>query len=198
VHAGADGGGAVHFDIELDGGRNRGLQTRQLGHYRVNSGDHVRARSLEYDDENGVFEFPGRPVDGVDARDSSRVNVGDAIDHRADVGEAHRRAGQRVVANDDGRIFAGLEHLIVVVDLPAMVGILKRALGPIGVGVAEGGAHGFKPDAVRAQLHGVRFHTHGGLRAAAHEALAHALNLRDLLRQDGVGHVVDSGLGDNI
>ena len=145
-----------------------------------------------------LFSFARRASDRIDARHAGGVDVGDAVDDRAQVGDAHRRAGLLVVAGDDGRIVAGLENLVVVADLPAMVRVLKGALGPVGVGVGQRGAHRLQADAVRAQLHGVQLDAHRRAGAAADKNLAHALDLRDLLRQDGVGHVVDLRLGHHI
>ena len=65
------------------------------------------------------------------------VDVGDAVCHRAQVGDAHRRAGLPVIAGDDGRVVAGFEDLIVVADLPAMVGVLKAPLGRLALASAS-------------------------------------------------------------
>ena len=54
------------------------------------------------------------------------------------------------------------------------------------------------PNAVVGELHGIELDAHRGLRAAADEDLADALDLRDLLRKDGVGHVVDLRLGNDV
>ena len=79
-----------------------------------------------------------------------------------------------------------------------MIGVLKAALGAIGVGPGQSRAHRVQPDAVAAQLHRIQLDAHRGTRSAADEALAHALNLRDLLRQNGVGQVVNLRLAQNI
>ena len=55
------------------------------------------------------------------------------------------------------------------------------------------GAHVLDAQAQAGERGRVDLHAHGGLLAAAHEHLAHALHLGDLLRQDGVGGVVDLG-----
>ena len=148
--------------------------------------------------EDGVFELARRALAGLMPETPAVWMSATLSVDRAQVGDAHRRAGLPVIAGDDGRIVAGLEDLIVVGDLPAMACILKRAFGPVGVGVGQRRAHRLQADAVVAQLHGVQLHAHGGAGAAADKHLAHALDLRDLLRQDRVGHVVNLRLGHHV
>ena len=66
-----------------------------------------------------------------------------------------------------------------------------RAFGEVGVGGLQSLAHGFETHAVAVQLRGIYFHADGGTRAAPDEDLTDTVNLRELLREDGVGGVVN-------
>ena len=126
------------------------------------------------------------------------MDVGYGVSDRAEIANAYRRAGLRVVGDDDGRVVGSLENLIVVIDLPAMLTVVEASLGTVGVGGCKRGANRFETDAIVRELHRVEFDAHCGLRAAADKDLADALDLRDLLGEDGVGHVVDLGLGNDV
>ena len=76
-----------------------------------------------------------------------------------------------------------------------MLAIVEAALGAVGIGVGKRSADGFESNAIVAELQGVQFDAHSGLCAAADKDLADALDLRDLLGQYGVGHVVHLRLG---
>src|ERR1017187_6385960 len=116
MHTGADGGGAVDGHVDLDGGRNGGLEARHLGHHVVHGGDDIGAGNLEDDDQDGVLQLGVLPV-GIDARNAGGEDVGDAIGNGPQVGDAPRRAGLLVISGDDGRVVAGFEDLVVVADL---------------------------------------------------------------------------------
>ena len=198
AHTGANGGGAIHGYVYLDGGRDGGLQVRHLGHHVVHGRNDVGAGALKDNDQHRALELRWGPLVFFDARDAGGVDVGDAVGNRAQIGDAHRRAGLLVIAGNDRRVVAGLEYLVVVADLPAMVRVLESAFGPVGVGARQRRAHSLQADAVRAQLHRVQFDAHSGAGAAADKDLAHAIDLRDLLRQDGIGHVIDLRLGHHV
>ena len=145
-----------------------------------------------------LFSCAGGPLSGIDARNAGGMNVGDAVGHRAQIRDAHRRASLFVIAGDDGRVVAGFEYLIVVADLPALAGILKGALGPVGVGPGKRRAHRLQPHAVAPSCMGFNSTRTAGVELPPTKTLAHALNLRNLLRQDRVGHVVDLRLGHHV
>ena len=56
AYAGANGIGAVDRHVHLDGGRDRGLQTRHLLEHGIDTVDNIGARDFKDDDENGVFQ----------------------------------------------------------------------------------------------------------------------------------------------
>ena len=112
---------------------------------------------------------------------------------------ANRGAGLLVVADDDGCVFRCFENLIVVVDLPAVLRVVEAALWA-----------GWRWHRIalceRLQVRSrycascmrIEFDANRGLGAASNEDLADTLDLRDLLRQDRVCHVIDLGLGNDV
>jgi hypothetical protein len=59
AHAGANGRCPVHGHVDLDGGRDGGLQARHLAHHTIHGGDNVGAGNLEDDDQDASFNWPG-------------------------------------------------------------------------------------------------------------------------------------------
>ena len=115
-----------------------------------------------------------------------------AVDGDADVADAHRRA---VLVGDHhivpGR---GLQQLIVVVDRQSCAcGPLIEPLGASTVAVLMTPATSSICKSERRQLDGIDLHAHRGLLLAADRDLGDAGNLRDLLREDVLGVVVDRG-----
>ena len=109
---------------------------------------------------------------------------------RAEVAEPH---GGAVAVGDDHRSpLVGVEELVVGADRPRPGRIGELALRGVGVGGAERRAHLLEADAELAHQRGVELRAHGGARAAAHEHLADAVDLGELLRQDRVRGVVDA------
>ncbi len=135
---------------------------------------------------------------GIVARQARGVDVRDRVSDGAQILHPHRRPRLLVVADDDGRVVRSLEDLVVVVDLPAMFAVVEAALGTIGVCVGERSTDCIETHAVVAELHGVQLNANGGLGAAADKHLSDALDLRDLLRQDRVRHVVDLRLRNHV
>ncbi len=110
------------------------------------------------------------------------------IDHLSYIREAYW--GALVIGNDEGRVLPGDEELVIVVQNKTAVVIGQRALGDIGVGLRERNAHLVQADAELAEQERIDLHTNGRLRTAANVDLAHTTDLRNLLSQDGVGHIV--------
>jgi hypothetical protein len=109
---------------------------------------------------------------------------------RAEVTEPH---GGAIAVGDDHRSpLIGVEELVIGADRPRPGRIGELALGGIGVGGAERLAHLLEADADLAHQRGVELRAHGGARAAAHEHLADAVDLGELLGQDRVRGVVDA------
>src|SRR6185312_17495023 len=84
----------------------------------------------------------------------------------------------------------GPRGLVVGVDLVALPADVDRALGGIGIGRRQRGAHVLETDAVLEQRARVQLDAHRRQRAAADLYLADAAHLREVLGQDGLGGVV--------
>ena len=93
--------------------------------------------------------------------------------------------------NNERLIFVGLKNLVGVGDVYGFFVVRDRAFGQIGVRGLQRLAHGFQAHAVAIQLRGIYFHAHRRPRAAPHEYLANTFYLCQLLRQDGIGRVVN-------
>ena len=83
-----------------------------------------------------------------------------------------------------------LLELIVGPDHPGLVAVVQRAFGLIDVLRRHRSAHRFQADVELVQQVGIGLDAHRGLRRSPHKDLADALNLRQLLAHDRVGHVV--------
>ncbi len=84
-----------------------------------------------------------------------------------------------------------MQDLVVVVDRPGIDGIGDLTLGPVRVGRAQSGADRIQADAQLVEQIRIQLRAHRRIGAAAHIHLADATHLRQLLRQDGVGLIVD-------
>ena len=115
-----------------------------------------------------------------------------AVDGLADVADAHRRAV--AIGDDDVVPGGGLEQLVVVVDREAARRAVDAALGRVDVvALAMHAAHVLEREAERGELRRVDLDADRRLLLAADADLADAGDLADLLRQHGVGVVVDLG-----
>ena len=103
--------------------------------------------------------------------------------------QAHGRAV--AVGDDDVGVVGAGEQLIVGADGVGLARAVEVALGLIDVGGAERGANVFEREAVAGQRRRVGLDAHGGLLSAGDGDQADAGELRDLLREDGVGEVFD-------
>ena len=122
-------------------------------------------------------------------RDAGVHHVLDGILYIGDIRKPHRRA---ILPGDDERpVFLSLEELVRRIDLPLFRAVLDLALWPIGIGIAQRRAHLLEADPITIELRRISVHAHGRPRAAADVDLAHALHLRDLLREDRIGRIID-------
>ncbi len=174
-----DRAGAVDGDGELDGGRQRGLQLRQHRLHLGDGLDDIGTRRAEQDHQDG----------GLAVRHAEIAHVLDAVAHHRDVAQPHRRV---VAIGHDQRLVLGRRlRGVVDIDLEALGALLHRALGRIGVGRRQRGAHVFEPDAVFEQGPRVELDAHRGQRAAGELYLADAVHGGELLLQDVRRRVVD-------
>src|SRR5208282_797630 len=98
------------------------------------------------------------------------------------------------MAGDDQRhVLVGFEELVGIADVPCFVRVGEIALGKVGVGGLQRATNGFETDAIAIELVGIGLNANGGTCASPNEALADALPLRELLRKDGIGGVINLG-----
>ena len=93
--------------------------------------------------------------------------------------------------DDEGLIFVRFEKLVGVGNVDGAPIVGHRTFGQICVGGLQGFAHGFEADPVAVQLRGIYFYPHGRTRTAPDKNLADAFNLREFLRKNGIGGVVN-------
>ena len=162
-------------------GGQRALELRQKSFYAVDHGDDIGAGlALNIDDDRRRLVRPG-----------SELVVLDAVDHRGDIGEPHRRA---VTVGDNRRsVLIARQQLIVGADRVGLMGAVEVAFGLIDVGLGDAGAQGFQGEAVGGQRRRVDLNTHGRLLPAADADQSDAGQLRNFLRQPGIREIFDIG-----
>ena len=178
---GANGLGAVGENFDMDGGRDRRLQPRQLRLDLVDGLDDVGAGLLEHDEEDATLAVgPGR-LFGV-------LGPGDRVPDVADP----QRAAVAIGDDDVVPVLRG-RQLVVGVD-----GVAARRTVDVALRTVDGrdrdlGADVFERQALRHQLGRIDLDAHRGLLLAADGDLGDAGNLADLLRQLGIDGVADGG-----
>ena len=112
-----------------------------------------------------------------------------AVDHAADVAQAHRRA----VAPGDHQVpvGGGIDQLVVGADGEGQARSVEAALGAVHVGVGDGGAHVLHGKAIGREAGGIDAHPHRGAQAALHGDPADAVDLGQFRLQQRVGGVAD-------
>ena len=185
-HGGPDRGRPIGERRDLDGGRQRGAELGQELLDAVHHVDDIGARlALDVHDHRRLVVHPRR-----------LLHVLGAVHHVGDVGEAH--GGAVLVGDDEGAVLGGREELIVGADAERLPRPFEAALGLVHVGLAEHRAHVLEAEAVGRELRRVHLHADGRLLAAADRHQADARELGDLLRQVGIGEVLDLGEGQGI
>ena len=163
----------VHHGCELDTSRDFRLKLCECTANFIHRGDDVRARLAKNDEQDG----------GLAVGESGVANVGHGIGNLRDVAHAHGRAV--VISHDQRGIVDRLEKLIVVLNRIGVLRVGEVALGHIGVRAGKSGAHLLEADSVFIKRERIQVHAHRRQRAPAHQHLADALKLRQLLRKDG-------------
>ena len=102
-----------------------------------------------------------------------------------------RTARAVAIGDDDRLVVRARKQLVVGADGVRLARAVERALGLVDVGGGDGGAQIFKAQVVGGKLRGVGLDAHRGLLSAGDGDQADAGDLRDLLRQVGVGGVFD-------
>jgi hypothetical protein len=101
---------------------------------------------------------------GLAVREPEIAQILHRVEHLGHVGKAYRSAV--AVGDDEAAILLRLARLIVVVDLEALRADVDRALGRIGIGRGQRGAHVLEADAVFEERAGIELDAHGRQRAA--------------------------------
>ena len=181
LNGGANRLRAVAQGEDVDRGRHRGLDARQLGHDLVDDIDDVGARLLEDDEEDAALAIgPGRLVRVLRAG------------HRlADIAHPQRRAV--AVGDDDVVPIRRPDELIVGVNREGARPAVDRALGLGQRRDRERRAHILERKPFGDELGGIELDADGGLLLAADGHLGDAGDLADLLGELGLDIVVDLG-----
>ena len=166
---------------DVDPLRQRRLDLRQQRLHGIDDADDVGSGlALNVQNDGAV---------GVHPR--GQLGVFRAVDHRGDVGNAHRRA---VAVGDDDRpvLRAGLQ-LVVVVDGPGLIRTVEIALGLIHVGAGQRRAQRLQTQAVGRQRGGIGLHPDGRTLSAADADQTDAFELRNSLRHARFRQLLDLG-----
>ena len=179
MHRRSYGDRAVGEHRDIDGGGQRRLQLRQQLLDPVDDLDHVGAGlALDIDDDRRLLIRPGS---------ESRVLC--AVDDVGNVGESHRRAV--AVGDDHALVFVGALQLIVGVDRRRPRRPVEAALGLVGVGIADRGAHVVEREAVGRQRGRIGLDPHRRPLSAAQRNQPHPRQLRQLGCEPRVGEILD-------
>ena len=166
---GADGGASVQHHLHPDGCRNRGLQLRHQCLDPIHGLDDVGPGLPEKDEHHR--RLPAHQA-GIAEIERPVLDLGDI---------GYPDSGPLLVADDQGRIVAGLAGLVIGLNLPVRLVVFDKSLGAVGIGGSDGGPHRFHANAVMIELHGVELHPHRGLRPSADCDVADAVHLRQFL-----------------
>ncbi len=180
---GADGVRAVRGHGDADVLRQLRLQRGDERAHAVHRLDDVGARLARDEHDDGRLAV----------EEAERAGVLHAVDHLRHVAQAHRSAV--APGDDEVRVVGGPPRRRRRVDLHAAAVTLDGALGPVGIGRLDGGAHVLRADAVAVQRERQQLHAHRGQRAASDLHVAHALHLRDALADHVGDGVVDLARG---
>ena len=124
------------------------------------------------------------------------ADVGDRVADLRDVALPHGRAA--VVGDDKRGVVDRLEELVVVLDGVGVLRVGEVALGQVGVGAGQCGAHLLEPNAVFVEARGGSApRARRGSELPPTTDLPDALELREFLRQHGGGRVVHLALAVN-
>ena len=178
-HRRADGGRHVRERGHLNRRRQRRLQSRNQILYAIRHADDVGAGlplNVEDDGRLGVHPRGLQVVFGP-------------VHHGCNVGEPDRCA---VFVGDDQRPVSGArKKLVVVLDGEGLARAVESSLRLIDVRISQGSPEIFKAQPIGRERRRKHLHTNRGLFSAADGHQAHSGELRNLLREVGVGEVFD-------
>ena len=171
-------------DVDVVG--QGGLQLRQLSRTPVDRVDDVGAGRAEQ-----ITSTAGWPLARPRLRRSSTESCTSATSDSS--------TGAAVAIGDDQRLVIGrMGRLVVGVDLVTVRPELDRALGRVGVGRRQGGAHVLQPDAVIEQACGLSSTRTAGRAAPLMMTWPMPLNCDRLLLQNRAGRIVHLAAGQRL
>ena len=170
---------AIHGQIEFDAGRQHRLQRGQLCLDLVD----------RFDDVGAGLTVDHQQYRRIVVEETAVVTVFDAIADFRHILET--QCGAVGVVNDQRLVILGFLQLVVGLDLPQALAVLDRTLGPAHVSVGNGLAHIVEGHAVLVQRLRFELDAHRRQRTATDLHFTDALHLRQALREDGRGQVVE-------
>ena len=129
MHRVADGGGGIHQGAQLDGPGQRRLQFRHQADDAVHYLDDIGPRLLGDVDQHGRLAVEGTEI----------ADILDPVHHFGHILQPYSRTV--AVGNDQRLVLAGRAGDVVGIELEDLVALLDIALGSVGVGGRDGGAH---------------------------------------------------------
>ena len=186
VHRFPDGDGAVVQGNDLHRGRDLVPDGGQQLIDGVHHLDGVGARLALDGQDNG----PGGLVPGSD------LVVGDAVDHPADLRQAHGLAAP--VGHNEGPVGVGGGELPGGHHRHRLVGAIQGAGGQVDVFFPHRLGHLVDPQPPAGQGLGVQLDPHGVLLLPVDQDLGHPVDHGDALGHEGVGILVDRGQGQGL
>ena len=186
AHRGADRHGAVGEDRDVDAGRDPPSQLRQERFHAVYRLDDVGRGLLRHDQQNGrPFVEPARGAPALVA----------PFDRR-DIGEPHDRAA--LAPQHDGAELLGRRQAVARGQRLGQVRPVEGADRLADVGIADGGPHGIDRKPHGGESLWIDADPDRRLGGTVDRDLGHAVDLADLLRNHGVGGVVERRHGQGL
>lgn len=185
-----DADGAVDDDFEVDLRIDFRVQFPELGLHSIDHLDDVGAGFLH------DVHRDGRAA--VEVAVGAHV-LGGTILHVAHGGDV-AQADDRTVAlgNNQIAVLPGFPGIVVGVELIAQAIRFDRALRRIRIGIRDRRAHVLQADSISAQCQRIDLHPHRRQRTAVHVDGPDTLDLRETLRHERIGGVIDLALRQHI
>ena len=181
VDRGANGDRAVIQRVDFDRRRNMLFQPGQQLVNAVYDGNRVGPRLLLNCQNDGPS--PVKPTRGL--------VVLHTVNHPAKIAQADR--GTVPIGHHHGRELQSIHALPVGQNGERMVLSIKGAGGKVGISRLQGGADFVDPYLTRSQSAGIDLRPHGILLRSIHHHLRHPVHHGDVLRDGGLGGLVDVG-----
>ena len=173
--------GAVGEDVHVYRCGKGGLKLREKFFYAIHHGDNICAGlPLNIENDRGGLIGPG-----------GLAGVFHAVDDIRNVAETNR--GAIAISDYERPISVARQQLIVRADGERLMQTVKRSLGHVHVGLAEGGAQVLKTQTVGSEGRGIRLNAYGRALSTADTDEADTGKLRDFLGEGRVRQVFHFG-----